>query len=288
MINLALSQAYNPLIRENVYWDVNHGSGQHICFLSGGDRYFFQGDTTFNSTQYKILRSHPLYQINSGPYCPPFGVNYSFSTIRAFMREDTTNRQVFIYGMLSSNSEALLFDYTLNVGDTLFSLGSDFPIDSTGFITLNNGESRKIWYVNSAASNDPYFIEGITGSEGIMKNFTIGLGYWEIPMCFTENNFPLWGNECSVILNTQIIENPSRIILYPNPAINEITVEIEKESQNQNYKIEIIDFSGKVLISRNFELNFQNLNIENLNQGVYLCRIIGEKEILNEKFIVNK
>jgi hypothetical protein len=173
-VTIILSQVYEPLIRENTYWDENHGSSQEICFLSGGDRFYFEGDTIINSVNYKILKAHPLYAINSGAYCPPFGIDYNLSSIKAFMREDTSSRQLIFLDVLNYAlpTELLLFDFSLTVGDTLFSLGVPYPIDSITTVTLFNGVLRKKWFVQS--SNNAYYIEGIGGSEGISNNFEVG------------------------------------------------------------------------------------------------------------------
>ncbi|MBL4649645.1 MAG: T9SS type A sorting domain-containing protein [Aureispira sp.] len=273
-VTIILSQVYEPLIRENTYWDENHGSGQHICFLSGGDRFYFEGDTIFNSIQYKILRAHPLYEINAGPYCPPFGVDYNTSSIKAFMREDTSSRQVILLGLggASIPTELVLFDFSLNAGDTLYSLGVPFPIDSVKTVTLLNGAVRKKWFVQS--SNNAYYIEGIGGSEGIRKNFEFGLGFWEIPMCVTENNLSLWGNECSTILNLDRMSSLRNNKVFPNPVGNILRIE---RSFTSPVDFKMYDLYGRVVLMKTLHSSIEEIDVSNLPKGMYVFDLNGKE-----------
>lgn len=273
-ISVLISQTYEPLIRENTYWDENHGSGQHICFLSGGSRYYFEGDTTINNIQYKILKEHPLYAINPGPYCPPFGVNYSISNIRALMREDTSSRQVILLDVVTYGvpTELVLFDFSLNAGDTLSSLGVSYVIDSVKTVTLLNGEIRKKWFVQS--SNNAYYIEGIGGSEGVSHSFGVGLGFWEIPMCVTENNLSILGDECSTILGLSKMSVDKESRVFPNPVENRLMVERDFASV---VDFKLYDLYGKVVLLKKLQERIEEIEVSNLPKGMYVFDIDGKE-----------
>ena len=210
------AQNYFPLIKPNLVWQIPHGDGRQICGIIDGHHYFFQGDTIISGIQYKIIRANPIMQINSGPYCPPFAVDGSTDLISgAFIREDTIAKKVFIYDH-GNNSDALLYDFNLTSGDTLFSdfagAGATLTVDSVAAITLLNGAVRKIFYLN----NSEYYIESIGGSQGLQFPIIQGIGFWEVPGCMSENNIQIWGTQCLGFVGVEEIKsnNPS---IFPNP-----------------------------------------------------------------------
>jgi len=270
LLTVAISQNYNPLIRTNVYWDVHHGNNSLICNIEKGNRYFFQGDTTFNSVQYKIVRSYPIVQANSGPYCPPFMVNYGVpSTIDAYMREDTSTRTVYLYDTISQTDQ-LLYDFSLSKGDTLFSLGFIGTIDTIQNITLQNGHTRKMF-----TTGNEFYIEGIGGSQGLFFSLTIGLGWmWQDPFCVTENNLNIWGNGCSTIVGNKKIEVPNESNIFPSPCTTFFYVEREKD--NLAF-LKLYDSAGKTVLTKSITSKLERIDISKLNSGLYFYTI-GEKE----------
>lgn len=106
-------------------------------------------------------------------------------------------------------------------------------------------------------------------------------------------NFPhyrtssLSGSPCDTITTIEIVNNKDkRLKIYPNPVIRELTIEIELNNLNEDYEIEILSLTGKVLFRKKMKHRILNLNVESLITGVYICRAITENEILIQKFIV--
>ncbi len=82
----------------------------------------------------------------------------------------------------------------------------------------------------------------------------------------------------------------AEISIYPNPAINEVTIEINN-IQNKNVNLDIFDISGKLI--QNVKLNAkedlinQQLNISQFVSGIYFMNFtIDNKEYL-KKIIKN-
>lgn len=267
---IALSQNYTPLIRENTYWDVHHGNNQLICDVERGNRYFFQGDSVINSIQYKVIRSYPIVQALGGPYCPPFMINYGVpSSIDAFMREDTSAKKVYIYDQLTQ-SDQLLFDFSLNQGDTLNSVGLVFVIDTIKTITLHNGQTRKLWN----AGNE-FYIEGIGGSQGLFFKLTPGFGInWQDPFCITENNITIWGLGCTTFLGNKKLDSPNKIKVFPTPAHDFLYVERES---SKPVLFTIHDLYGKIVLAKKLYSFLDEINISYLPKGLYLYSIENKK-----------
>ena len=264
------SQGYQPLIRQNTYWDVHHVESSQICNLSGGDRYFFSGDTILQGKNYKIIKSHPIVNLLPGPYCPPFAIDVdSITPLYHYMREDTTNRKVYVYDQGGNESDALLYDFALSVGDTLpyyAGQGITLIVDSIKPITLLNSTISKIWYLN----NNEYYIEGIGGSQGLWFPLIQGIGFCQELLCVQENNIQLWGNTCFGTTNISEEKNENKIKVFPNPANNYLWIERYKETSET---LQIVNILGETVLNYIVILQKEKINISSLKSGFYLLKI---------------
>ena len=96
----------------------------------------------------------------TNPYCPPFGVSPNSFLLWDFLREDTVAQRIYRYEP-EDGTETLVFDLTMETGDTLFSEGSgEIVLDSITTTTFSDGVVRRVYHFDSAA-----FIEGV-GSVG--------------------------------------------------------------------------------------------------------------------------
>jgi hypothetical protein len=109
----AIAQQYHPLIRPDTYWDVFNTDGSQLCWYSGGDRHFFEGDTIILGTSYKILRAYEIIHVNPGPFCPPYAVDPNLTSETFFMREDTADKKVYFF-YSNENADVLLYDFSLD------------------------------------------------------------------------------------------------------------------------------------------------------------------------------
>ena len=78
---------------------------------------------------------------------------------------------------------------------------------------------------------------------------------------------------------TGIVENNSAISIYPNPATTVLNVEAEGFST-----IEMVNVLGQVVYSANATSNMQ-INVSNLDNGVYFVRLNGANGTATQKFI---
>lgn len=89
--------------------------------------------------------------------------------------------------------------------------------------------------------------------------------------------------------STRNLLDANNVSLYPNPALNNLNVTIE----NQNSKsaiIEIYDMLGKRVMTEKHNLshgnNHVNLNISNLNTGIYNVNIITDQGAITKKLTI--
>jgi len=277
-------QAYQPMIRSNTFWDVHDGDGSQICGVSGGGRYFFQGDSTWGALQYQKLYRYPMVTLNSGPFCPPFAFEGSVVQFAGLYREDVIERKLYMVDP-SFQTEVLLFDFSLQAGDTLKNItifpGTTFLVDSVGNLTLGDGISRKIFYLN----NNEFYVESIGGSVGFFNWPVQAIGFWGVSVCVTENGIHLYCNGYDGFVGVQEQEKNSTFKVFTNAAQGKLFI---LGNGTSNALLRIYDGSGKLCISRNIQHETEIIDISALRANVYFYRIEAHGQRLSGKFIVER
>lgn len=86
-----------------------------------------------------------------------------------------------------------------------------------------------------------------------------------------------------VAAGASLVELEKALDIYPVPAKNELFIEFENHS---NFTVEIIDLAGSVVASQKIVTSGKNsINVEGLESGTYICKIIDEKYVLERKFV---
>lgn len=78
------------------------------------------------------------------------------------------------------------------------------------------------------------------------------------------------------------VKNPFEISLYPNPTENELSIDM---GDNSYLDIEILDNSGKVVISTKVTSKVVSIDVSNLASGVYLVKMKGAQGEQTKKII---
>ena len=84
------------------------------------------------------------------------------------------------------------------------------------------------------------------------------------------------------LLATSTFETPNKVKLYPNPSTG-----IVKITTENIVKVQVVDVLGKVVYINNSISNNTNIDLSNLQKGVYLVKINGENINITEKLILN-
>lgn len=217
----------------------------------------------------------------------------------AFIREDTLLHKVFailpVYG--TDTAEKLLYDYTLNVGDTFRTIYDRYYVYNIDSV-LVGAMWYKVWKLRHYGSPDYYlsYIEGIGSISDPVDNIT------PIPstieggntlMCFQNNGSvpPIspalgpyaWDGSSSFFYfnNTSSCNYPFSLntinpinlttTISPNPAQNEISIQVSDIITS----LSIYDLVGHVLYSRTCNSQKETINIEDIPAGMYLIKING-------------
>ncbi len=281
-----MAQTYHPIIESNKYWELGIYGGQP-CYQNMG-RYFFQGDTTINNQTYQKLYYHKAIDTISNPFgilCPPFTLDTNTFLMEYAFREDTINQQVFIYDY-QNNTEGLIYDFSLQTGDTLNTYwGQQHYIYSIDTILLQNGTQRRRFVLNDY-SDYPHYIEGIGGWQGITNPLVAGLGFGTDIFCINTNGVNLYGNDCFASFFVQTNEALHiDLKIYPNPTTNFLQIELEKPLEDGQYQIfnalgQIVQQG--VITAKNF-----SIAVEEFAKGTYWLKIIDKERFMVRSFLKN-
>ena len=113
-------------------------------------------------------------------------------------------------------------------------------------------------------------------------NYTGFEGKVLIPQGYIETNSTY---TCDMFTNRNNFEKETDFKIYPNPNNGNFTIEF---NDNSSKNIQIIDITGKIVYSLN-EISTSNLqlNIQELNSGVFIIKITSKNKSLLQKLIIN-
>ena len=93
-------------------------------------------------------------------------------------------------------------------------------------------------------------------------------------------------NGCEIILFTENLTFVKKI--YPNPSDDKLTISIQSGIEVKD--LYFIDLSGKLIKPKSISRNQDSLdiNVSNLNEGIYILELISKKEIDKIKIIIER
>jgi len=101
---------------------------------------------------------------------------------------------------------------------------------------------------------------------------------------YFDYNYPVTTNEAVTtfeLMNTKDVNLNNSVIIYPNPAKNQFTIQSEDKIQS----IDIYDVTGRLIQISKLNSNQSTQNISKLPAGVYLLKIHTDKGIVTYKLI---
>ncbi|MEY2828945.1 MAG: hypothetical protein RIQ33_803 [Bacteroidota bacterium] len=85
-------------------------------------------------------------------------------------------------------------------------------------------------------------------------------------------------------INLVSLQNLSQSII-PNPSTNNVSIKLKGYNYNEEKKLILIDAIGRLMLQKSFTSNQTTIDISELNQGIYIAKIISEKGITESKLI---
>ena len=280
-IFLALSGSAQPVdyFAHTPVWRVNSMcSAPYPCVRNDAAAYFISGDTLLNDgfTWKKLMRTgSSSYTYFASPPIPSgCEGEFSFEFFEGFLRQDSLK---IYHRNLSENSEQLLYDFDLSVGEML-------PLSKINFmdnLLVSSIDSvwvldawRKRFYFNEGAS---WIIEGIGHNAGFLESSPPMLECSHTFICLKlngESAFETNTDDCNLPLSIEQ-ETKRKISYFPNPATQSVSL-TGISPKDIPY---ILNYWGVPLSNQAiWENNSWTFNLDNLANGMYLIRIKNSTE----------
>jgi len=287
---------YHPFPTSNAEWRViaYNGLKYHETLYEPHNRFAYrmiEYDTLIEGTIYSSIM--PIWVDDKLGYC-------------AFREE---NKRVYVY--LPECGEHLLYDFNLEVGDTIFyTVSAVGDIDkgmyygcngthyqvlvSTDSFELNTGEKRRRLHLSGGGGNyGGNWIEGIgdMGNLGVFNPFvnryTWGGDSFAFT-CFSQNQESVYiSPRCK---NCDCKESPNNVIniislgisIFPNPTTGQLRITNYELSIKQ---VELYSIVGNLIQTVNVDTDEIEIDMENLQSGVYFVKVITDKEVITKKIV---
>lgn len=235
---------------------------------------------TLTSTTNQCFGDSVLLTANAGSSNYDWLLNGALSTSTAsemlYISADGNYSVVTTFGNCLDTSNVEVVDFAPQYNVTPTGTGS-ICIGSNQLLTATAGGTAYQWLMNGAAiggATTSTFTATATGTYACLISF---------PGCTdtTVTTYNLTAVDCS-----GIEENTSTIVsVYPNPVHTQLNISISNNTAIQ--QIEIIDLSGRKVISVKPNGSNASINVEDLRSGTYLITVTTENGVKTKRFVKN-
>lgn len=313
---IGFSQTYKPMLKENKTWDILDEDFSpnppcnftYMYYL----KYYLEGDTIVDGFQYYKLQQQKatIYPMIAPGLCAPSLPPLVYDTLETFsgilLREDSVQRKIWkkeVFG--SDTSEYLIYNFSLNIGDTMTSMSSTSQfttgfigspvkgvIDSISFITLNNNDITRVFYINPIdfySFDHPFYImEGVGSLQGFHSPFKHDFESTYHLVCVNDEGINLFSNpnySCGYLLNDKNeVKKGISFEFFPNPNNGE-NISIVGENIKT---VDILNIQGQLIKTIEVTTNEIRINIENKTKGIYFVKSkFKNGAIVIKKLVIN-
>lgn len=103
------------------------------------------------------------------------------------------------------------------------------------------------------------------------------------------NNADLVNFSQPLVSIAPIFSSSVETAIYPNPANNRVTVQVDEDYAFDLLNIQILDVTGRVVTEMRTALSMNNINLSGLENGIYVVRLSNNNEMIHSsKLILNK
>jgi len=283
------TNVYYPFPDSNAVWLQEHCDIPTGCYVSDYMyEIYISKDTVLSGLLFKKLDAHvhvSVYYTNNPPQCIAPSSGY-YNIHYGYFRNDTLTKRVYVYTPTMYYPDSVLYDFSKNVGDTVSSI-SHYPpirwyiIDTLDSIKIGNNY-RKMQRTHNNYGDRGTYIEGIGSNFGIYPFGNNTFESCDELICFSQNNQKLYPDTSGVCqhINSVPIYARDKIKIFPNPANDKIFI----EGISKNSTIKISTILGEILMEA--QLQTDNLDVNNLKEGIYFLDIISEPGIVERKKII--
>lgn len=148
------------------------------------------------------------------------------------------------------------------------------------------GTELGVWYTNTFNNASPTWVQSYNGMSNV-KVTDLDLRNDNVVFAATYGRGIFSGAFTAPSLSTINFENTNAVIVSPNPSNGLYSIQIKDISSRVNVKV--VDINGKEVFSKN-DVNadeIKSIDLSNLQSGVYILNVNGQKLNYTEKLIKN-
>ena len=177
-----------------------------------------------------------------------------------------------------STNESEVFFFTM-ANENLISKTDLRPYNS--FVDGGNTNCLTPAIADGCFSNEDYF-EGLGGPYYSCEN-AFSLGGADRTLVYYKKGETTWGTPL-VIASIYENEGIAKVEIYPNPASESLIVKLDRPLNN--LYIELFSVSGTLIAKHPLESTTNNINIQNIQKGLYIYKVSNKTSILNYNKLV--
>jgi hypothetical protein len=100
-------------------------------------------------------------------------------------------------------------------------------------------------------------------------------------------------NQCGTTEKRMYYQVQQAYLYYPNPASEELTVEIlsnefESRKSGEKYNVKILDRNLQIIVNKDFNVNKTKVNLNKCNNGLYFIELVIKDQVYMEKLLIKK
>ena len=275
-----LSQEYVPFDFKNGIWVCNEDYSGETGFTNK-IQYYIKGDTIINGNLYQNLYMFKIetetFDLHPDTSCGYYGAirNNSNKQVEYINQEDTIPE--------------IIYDFNLNVGDTIKNGYGKYEENKLIVISIDSvnycGKYHKRYNLNdSTIMINQSLIEGIGFNSGLINPWFHQFEVETSLVCYTEKNND-YCEPCDLLSSIKPINTKNSIKIYPNPSLGKINIDVENIDANKQFKIKIIDLTGKIIYKKTCKTKSLPIDISTQASGIYNAIITTKNNIYNKQFV---
>lgn len=151
------------------------------------------------------------------------------------------------------------------------------------FTAIDGTNGRELWQTDGTSTGTVKIQPAIATTNnpvGFDPFFTEFNGSLYFSANFDSNGDELW-KLTTQNLSTETVEHKNILKAYPNPVNNILNLSSQETINN----VLIVDMLGKTVYQNNFNTNELNIDISNLQEGIYFVQVSSGKQLQTIKII---
>lgn len=274
------------------------------CYTVDVYNYFTNGDTLIGAYQYKKVYKKGYSYAQYGAMGPPPSGNpclsppptYYYSAALSFFIRSAGKKMYVLNapftGGPSCGGDTLLYDFNLQVGDTLPTTcnnpwtSNTFTVTAIDSINTLNG-----WMKRFRLNNNPSYdlIEGMGYMNGLVELMppnVMSCG-WNL-QCYSQNNtayYPSAGPSCLLATNISETQTMQKPFVYPNPSGGNYKVFLNE--MPEGLKIEVYTATGQLIRSYAPQSQILEIDLSKEAAGIYMLHCNNNGAVTSVKLIKN-